>query len=63
MLKIWHYVSHKDHCYLCVQQKTNAFFNGYESFWKFREVLQSCNMLQLGAEGCSSVSALSVDMF
>ena len=28
----------------------------YGRFWKFQEVSQSCNMLQLGIERCSSVS-------
>ena len=63
MLKIWHYLSYKGHFYLCVQWKKNAFLDAYESFWKFQEVSQSCNMLQLGVERCGSVSILSVDMF
>ena len=59
MLKIWHYLDK----YVCVQRQTNAFLDAYGSFWKFDEVSQSCNMLQPGIERCSSVSALSVDMF
>ena len=29
--------------------------DGYGGFWKFSEVSQSCNMLQLGVERCCSV--------
>ena len=32
------------------------FLDVYGRFWKFQEVLQSCNMLQLGVERCGSVS-------
>ena len=56
LLKIWHYLNRKDHSYLCVQRKTNAFLDVYGRFWKFQEVLQSCNMFQLGVERCGSVS-------
>ena len=63
MLKIWHHLNYKDHFYLCVQGKTNAFLDVYGRFWKFQAVSQSCNMLQLGIERCSSVSVLSADMF
>ena len=63
MLKIWHYLNYKDHFYLCVQRKTNAFLDVYGRFWKFQEVSQSGNMLQLGVERCGSVSVLSNDIF
>ena len=63
MLKIWHYLNYKAHYHLCVQRKTDALLDAYGSFWKFQEVSQRCNMLQLGIERCSSVSALSVDYF
>ena len=62
-LKNWHFLNYKGHFYLCVQQKTNAFFDVYEGFWKFQEVSQSCDMLKLGIQQCGSVSVLSVDMF
>ena len=51
-LKNWHYLSYKDHFCWCVVRKTNAFLDVYEHFWKFQEVSQSCNMLQLGVERC-----------
>ena len=60
-LKNWHYLTYKGHFYLCVQP--NAFSDGYGRIWKFQEVSQSCNMLQLGVKGCGSVSILSADMF
>ena len=62
-LKNWHYLNYKGHFYLCVQRKTNAFLEVYGRFWKFQEVSQSCNMLQLGVERCSSISVLPADMF
>ena len=62
-LKNWHYLNYKGHFYLCVQRKTNAFLDVYGRFWKFQEVSQSGNMLQLGVERCGSVFVLSADMF
>ena len=56
-LKIWHYLNY---LYSFVQRKTNAFLGAYGSFWKFQEVSQSCNILQLGLERCGSASVLSV---
>ena len=32
------------------------FLDVYGRFWKFQEVLQSCNMLQLGVERCGRIS-------
>ena len=55
MLKIWHYLSYIGHFYLYVQWKANAFLGVYRSFCKCQEVLQSCNMLQLGIERCRYV--------
>ena len=55
MLKIWHHLNYKGHFYLCEHQKTNAFLDFYGRFWKFQEVSQSCNMLQLGVEQCGRV--------
>ena len=55
MLKRWHYHNYKGHFYLCVQRKTNAFLDVHGHFWKFQEVSQICNMLQLGVERCGSV--------
>ena len=54
-LKNWHYLNYKHHFYLWVQQKTNVFLDVYGRFWKFQEVSQSCNMLQLSVEQFSSV--------
>ena len=62
-LKNSHDLNYKGHFYLFVQRKTNACSDVYGRFWKFQEVLQSCNMLQLGVERCGSVSVLSADMF
>ena len=36
--------------------KTNAFLDVYGRFWKFQEVSQSHNMLQLSVDGCGSLS-------
>ena len=55
MLQIWHYLNSKGHVYLCDQRKTNAFLDVCGCFWTFQEVLQSCNMLQLGVERCGKV--------
>ena len=35
MLKIWHYLNHKGHFYLCEKRKTNAYLDVYG---RFREV-------------------------
>ena len=61
MLKIRRYPNYKGHFYLCVQRKTNTFLDVYRRFWKFQEVSQSCNMLQLGVDRYGSV-LLSADM-
>ena len=61
-LKNWHYLNYEGHFCLCVQRKTNAFLDVYGRFWKFHQVLQSCNMLQLDVERCSvaSLSCLQI---
>ena len=41
---------------MCVERKTNAFFERLRTIWEFQEVSQSCNMLQLCVERCGSVS-------
>ena len=58
MLKIWHYLCYKGHFYLCVSGKRVRFLEVYVRFWKFQEVSQSCNMLQLWVERCGSVSPI-----
>ena len=52
MLKIRNYLNYKSHVYLCVQRETNAFFGRLQMF---REVWQSCNMLQLDVGSLSPV--------
>ena len=44
--------NYKGHFYLCVHRKTNAFFGPLQGF---QGVSQSCHMLQLCVERCSSV--------
>ena len=43
-LKNWHYLNYKDHFYLCVKRKTNAFWkftNAFGSFRRFRRVVKA----------------------
>ena len=47
MLKICHYLNYEGYLYLYVQRRTNALSDVHGRFWKFQEVLQSCNMLRL----------------
>ena len=46
-LKNWHYLNYIGHFYLCVQRKTNAFFDVYGdafgSFRRFRRVVTCYN--------------------
>ena len=42
--------------FTCANRGNECVLDVYERFWKFLEVSQSCNMLQLGVERCSVVS-------
>ena len=55
MLKIWYYLNYEGRSCLCVQPKTNAILDVCHPFRSFKDS-QSCNMLELGVERCSSVS-------
>ena len=40
---------------MCVQRERNAFLDFYGRIWKFQEVSQSCNILQLGVDRRSNI--------